>query len=451
MAGNISLLLFSFAFICATTIYFIKRWQDMDVIDLYVVFVALHFGLYPFIRGLHFGADAIFDFRNSNPLAIGLVFIHVLLIIVIIRGLSLYLFPYLMNYLQIKSLILQWGNINKYVLLAICFWLIIFQFISYYIYGVRTYIMPDDFARIGKNLPYWFTSTRTVYMTIAFCGFIGLFSNIIKSNKYQRYFWIILTIIFVPIVTVFGRRFFIGMIVASIIFLLAYKKDNILRLRYLCISLLLISAFFLFSNIYQAYRYVFQAVGQVTSDKLMNPFSAALNFNSTISNLVQRPGTWEFSFLVINNQLNNYEMTTNGKVNLESLKSSIPRFFWPEKQFSLIDDILSKLYNINAKDIDIGKNLFGVSQVDFGYFSIIIVPLVILFIIYLMGFLIKITTPYPTFSWLLSGNIIFFLINVEENGNEIFFMFRNIIFIMILLAFYLLARKIYSIVSIKIA
>ena len=102
------------------------------------------------------------------------------------------------------------------------------------------------------------------------------------------------------------------------------------------------------------------------------------------------------------------------------------------------------LYNVNKKEIDIGKNLFGVWQVDFGYLSIIIVPLIVLSIIYLLGLLVKITTPYPTFLWLLSGNIIFFLINIEENGNEIFFMFRNIIIIMTLLAFYLIISKLYS-------
>ncbi|MCX6166194.1 MAG: hypothetical protein NTU73_15265 [Ignavibacteriae bacterium] len=144
-------------------------------------------------------------------------------------------------------------------------------------------------------------------------------------------------------------------------------------------------------------------------------------------------------------------MTTNGSINLEGLKSSIPRFFWPEKQFICIDDILSVLYKVDSKDVDIGKNLFGVGQVDFGYFSLIIVPLIILCIIYLLGLLIKITTPYPTFSWLISGNIIFFLINVEENGNEIFFMVRNIIIIILILAVYLTTCKLYSLFINKLA
>ena len=443
MAGNISLLLFSFFFICIVTLYLFKKWPDLDVIDLYIIFVGLHFGFSPFIRGLHFGSDVIFDFRNSNPLALGLVFIQVIIILVIIRVFSLYFFASLMNYLKIKHLISLWGQSNKYIVFIIYFWLILFQFISYYKYGVITYITPDDFAKFGKDLPYWYTSMRTIYNCIAFCTFLSLFAYIVKSIKYQRYILIILTVIFVPIATIYGRRYFIEIIVASVIFWFVYRKENIFRLRYLTVGLVLLGAFFLFSNLFQAYRSIFQVVGKVEINKLENPFSAALDFNLTIKNLTKRPGTWEFNFLVINNQLNRPEMTTNGRVNLEGLKSSIPRFFWPEKQFICIDDILSVLYNVNRKDIDIGKNLFGVGQVDFGYFSIIIVPLIVLCIIYLLGFLVKITTPYPTFLWLLSGNIIFFLINIEENGNEIFFMFRNTIIIMILLAIYLITCKLY--------
>ncbi|MCX6166193.1 MAG: hypothetical protein NTU73_15260 [Ignavibacteriae bacterium] len=71
------------------------------------------------------------------------------------------------------------------------------------------------------------------------------------------------------------------------------------------VGLVLLGAFFLFSNLFQAYRSIFQVVGKVEINKLKNPFSAAVDFNLTLQNLTKRPGTWEFNFLVINNQLNN--------------------------------------------------------------------------------------------------------------------------------------------------
>jgi hypothetical protein len=444
VSGNISLLLLSSLFVSVITIYLYYKWPDLDLIDLYIIFVGLHFGLSPFIRGLHFGGDVIFDFRNSSPLPLSLVFLQVLITLVIIRACSLYLFPGLMNYLKIRYLVSLWYQTNRYVLFFVYFWLILFQIISYYKYGVITYITPDDFARFGKHLPYWYTSMRTIYNYMAFCVFIGLFAYIVNSSKYQQYLLIILILIFAPIATIFGRRYFIEMIISAMVFWFAYKKENIFRLRYLTVGLVLFCAFFLFSNLFQAYRDIFQSVGKIETNKLENPFSAAFNINLTIRNFTLRPGTWEFNYLVINNQLNKNGMTTKGKVNFEGLKSSIPRFFWPEKQISYIDDILSKLYNVKPREIDIGKNLFGVWQVDFGYYSILIVSIIVLMLIYLLGTLVKIITPYPTFLWLLSGNIIFFLINIEGNGNELFFMLRNIIIILILLAVYIISYKMYS-------
>lgn len=445
MVGNISLLFFSFLFICIITIYLYKRWPDLDVIDLYIVFIGLHFGLYPFIRGFHFGKDVIFDFRNSSPLAIGLIFLHVFLILFIIRAISAYLPTRIMSYLKIRYLIQQWGNVNKYFLFFVYFWLILFHIISYYKYGVKTYIMPEDFARIGKDLPYWFTSMRTVYIYIAFCIFLGLFGNLVKAKGYQQYVWIILTIIFIPIVTIYGRRFFIDMIGASVIFWFVYRKENIFRLKYLAVGLITILAFFVFSNLYQTYRAdVFMNEGPVRWQKLKNPLTAAFNFNSTINNLKARPGTWEFNFLVFNHQLNKPEMTTYGKITWEHFKSAIPRYFWSDKQFSLIDDTLADLYKVKVQEIDIGKNIFGVGQVDFGYFSLIIIPTTILLLLIILGLLIKITVNYPTFLLLLSGNIIFYLINIEENGNELFLMFRYIFIILIVLGVYLITNSTYA-------
>lgn len=145
MIGNISILIFSFIFICLITIYLYKKGPDLDVIDLYIIFVLFHFGFYPFVRGLYFGEDIIFDFRNADPLAIGLIFWHVLIILLIIRGISLYFPSNIANYLKLRYLIQQWSYINKYLLLSIYFCLIAFPIISYYNYGVRTYILPEDF------------------------------------------------------------------------------------------------------------------------------------------------------------------------------------------------------------------------------------------------------------------------------------------------------------------
>ena len=195
----------------------------------------------------------------------------------------------------------------------------------------------------------------------------------------------------------------------------------------------------------------FQAVGHVNLAKLKNPFTAAINFEATLKNFKARPGTWEFNFLVFNHQYSKPGMFTDGKISWEGIKSSIPRTFWPGKQFLWIENILAEVYHVTTKEIDIGKNLFGVVQVEFGYFSLIIVPLIIISIIAIMAALIRMTIHYPIFLWLFSGNILFFLVNVEENGNEIFYMLRNIGLIFMIFGGYLVANKIIELRAPKVS
>ena len=333
MLGNISILICSFVFICILSFYLFKIWPDIDILDLYIVFVLFHFGLYPFIRGLYFGRDVIFDFRDSNPLVVGLVFVHVLLILTIIKIIYRYFPDTFVECLKIKNLIQKLSCINKYILFFVYGSLILFQIVSYYKYGVKTYIHPDDFARIGKELPYWFTAIRTIFALLAFLVCLGLISSLLNSQEYHKYVWIILTVGFLPVIALYGRRFFLAMIIVWAILWLVEKKKDIFSMKYLVVGLLLVLVFFLFSNIYQAYRYDFQAVGQVDLAKLKNPFTAAINFDATLKNFKARPGTWEFNFLVFNHQFSKPSMITNGKITWEGIKSSIPRIFWPGKQF----------------------------------------------------------------------------------------------------------------------
>jgi hypothetical protein len=444
MIGNISLLLISFLFMCVIMIYLSKRWPDLDIFDLFIIFILLHFGFVPFLRGLYFGKDIVFDFRHSNPLAIGLVFGHILVILLIVRGTLIFLPQKLGDYLKIDYLIEKSGWVNRYILLIVWALLVSFPIISYLGYGVKPYIMPRDFEKIGVDLPYWFTSIRTIYNYISFCVFLGLFGNVVKSKKNMQIFWSTLIAILVLAITIYGRRFFINMIVVWVVFWLIFKKEGILRLRYVTASLLIVVFFVLVSNFYQTYRHdiLFNA-GKINAKQIESPILAALNYHSTLHNMQVRAGTWEFNFLVFNQQLNRSGITTDGTLTWEAFKSTIPRYFWPEKRFTLIDDYLASFFMVNSRDVNIAKNIFGIAQLDFGYYSLIIIPTVILIILCYYIIMVKLMYGYPAFMIMISGNIIWYLINFEANGNEIFIMLRNLIIILGLFVLYVLAYQAY--------
>ncbi len=365
---NVLLLLFSSLLLCLPLLYFKRKWPDLDVVDIYIIFIALHFGLYPFIRGLYFGKGLIYDSYHSNPLVVGLVFLQILSIIIIIRVVSAYFPAKINDYLKIKTLIRQWARVNNCAILSISGFIILFQIISYYKYGVKAHISADDFARMGRDLPYWLTSMRTIYNYLVIGVSIVLFAKASRSEGWPRYFWIALIIIMLPFGAYFGRKTFANIVVVGVIIWLVSSGKKIDQVKFLKIAALMMLSFVLMSNMYQTYRPILQTVG-FSLRQLENPITAALNFKGTLQNLKDRPGTWEFDYLVLDRQLHGPgKATTDGKITREGLKSAIPRLLWPNKKYEIMPEILSKLYGVTMEDVNVGSNIFAVAQLETWFF-----------------------------------------------------------------------------------
>jgi hypothetical protein len=440
--GNAALLLFSSLILCLALLYFWRKCPDLDVLDIYLVYITLHFGVYPFIRGLSSGEGGIYDTANHNPLVVGMVFLHIMLIVIIIKVVFAYFPREIKQYLSVKLIIEQCAKVNNYIVFALFGLLVLTQIISYFKYGIKSHMLADDFAKIGKDLPYWLTSVRAVYNYVVLSIFIVLASKLSMSKNRSRYWWMASLLMLFPFAAYWGRKAFVNLIMIGAIILVVRSQDKIFKFKYLKIAALMILSFFVVSNMYLTYRPKLQVVG-VGFSSLENPVSAALNFNATLANLKGRPGTWEFNYLVFDKQMKESKnVTTNGKITLEGFKSAIPRIFWPEKKFQMTSEVIAEEYKANLKDVSLGSNIFGIAQSEFGYFSIVVVPLVIISIILMTALLLKTTSNYPEFFWLISATIINFLIYIEENQSEIFSLLRNIIIIMLLFSFFLIARKI---------
>jgi len=439
--GNFSLLLFSSLLLCLTLLYFKIKWPDLEVIDIFIIFVSLYFGVYPFIRGLYFGKGVIFDSANNNPWAVCLVFLQIILLIIIILVGYRYLPDKIKNYLKLKTLIERWARVNNAVVFLLLGLLILFQLISYFKYGVKSHILLPDFARIGKDLPYWLTSMRTIYNSLILSIVIVLASKMSLAKFWARYFWLAAIILILPLAGYFGRKGFVNAVVMVAIIWLITNEKNLFKLKNLAIAALCVLSFFISSNLYQTYRPNLQGVG-ISLSELENPITAALNFNATLKNLKERAGTWEFNYLIFDRQMRDPAKGTKGQITLESLKNVTPRILWPGKKFRTPPEILAEALNAEQDDVSLGTNIFGIYQSDFGYFSMIIVPLIILSIMLLMAVLIKVTFKYPIFVWLLSVTMLIPFINIEENAPEVFLMLRYVIGIITVFLLYCLVEKI---------
>jgi hypothetical protein len=438
--GNAPLLLFSSLVLCLALLYFWKKCPDLDLIDIYLVYIALHFGIYPFIRGLYSGKGVVYDTANHNPIAVGMVFLQIILIVIIMKVIYAYFPPEIKQYLKVKMLIEHCARVNNFLIFSIFGLLVLTQIIAYFKYGIKAHILPHEFNNIGKDLPYWLTSVMAVYNLIVLSVFIVLASKAAVSKDRSRYWWMTSVIILLPFGAYYGRKTFVNLIVLGAIVLLVTSEQKIFKFKYIKFAALMILSFFMMSDMYLTYRPQLQAVGSFGD--LENPITAALNFNATLENLKGRPGTWEFDYLVFDRQMKGPgRVTTNGKVSLEGLKSAIPRIFWPGKKFRMTSEVLAEEYKANLDDVSLGSNMFGIAQSEIGYISIIVVPLTILAIMLMMAGLMKMTRNYPEFFWLFSVSILYYIIYIEENQSEIFSFLRNIIAIMTVFIFYLMINK----------
>jgi hypothetical protein len=432
---------FSTLLLCLTLLYFRKRWPDLDVIDLYIIFLALHFGLYPLLRSFYWAKGVVFDSYNNSPLVVDLVFLQVLFIVVIIRVGSRFFPAKVQEYLKIKTLMGQWARVDNFIVLSLYTLLILFQIISYYQYGVKSHIHPADFAKIGKDLPYWLMAIRTIYNFLVLCVFVVLASKAALAESRRRFFWLALILIFLPFGAYFGRKVFANIAVIGAVIWLVKNEEKIFKLKNLMIAGLVLISFVFVSNVYETYRNNLQTMG-VSLRELPNPISAALNFNATVANLKIRPGTWEFNYLVLDRQMKSpVKVTTDGRIYQEGLKSVIPRILWPNKKFQMTNEVLAEALNAKLEEVTLGTNIFGVAQAEFGYFSLVVLPATILLLVLIMAGLMKITLNYPAFCWLFSVSILNFFMHVEENYSEFWFMFRNLIGVLTVFLIFMLINK----------
>jgi len=185
------------------------------------------------------------------------------------------------------------------------------------------------------------------------------------------------------------------------------------------------AALFIFSNIFQAYRGVLQFPPYVKFDELKNPLAAALDIYATLKNIKERPAPWEFNYAIFFGQLSGLGgEVPYGTLLWQGIKNSVPGIFWKNKTVRNLNNLTASRFGFQVKDY--AKNNFGFAQADFGYFSLILMPITMITIFIIMALIIKLTTRQPLLLWLLSGIILNYLTNIEQNEGDVIILFRNI-------------------------
>jgi hypothetical protein len=274
-----------------------------------------------------------------------------------------------------------------------------------------------------------------------FCLFIAGTLKVLASRAEKRVFWIIVLVTVVMLVTLWGRREVFYLTYIFFVLWSITKSRNLISPVNGFLLLIALPLLVAFSNIYLTYRSITLGL-PVTPDKLgvSGIFSAGTNLDTTLWNLQERMGVWQLNYMIIDKQIHYYGLDIPyGDILWQALTNTIPRILWPEKIVSDLDIMMAYQYNLPLTDYP--TNNFAMIQADFGYLSVILLPLQLLFVFFSAALLIRASSRHPTLLWLLSGFFIYYLLKIENDYSEWFVLYRNILMVTIVyLAGYWLFR-----------
>jgi hypothetical protein len=340
--------------------------------------------------------------------------------------------------LQMRYLLAQWLNVDGRIVLLLLGAISVFQLYSYQHFGILAVsTIPVSLNTLYSpvpDLPYWFTSAMSFLTPLAFCLFIAVTLKVLASRAGKRVFWIIVLVTVVTLVTVWGRREVFYLVYMFFVLWSITKTRNLISPMNGFLLLLALPLLVAFSNIFLTYR-------SNTLAKLgVSGISSATNLDATLGNLQDRMSMWQLNYMIIDEQIHYYGLDIPyGDMLWQGLKNTIPSILWPGKIVSDLDTLMAYQYMLPVTDYP--TNNFAMMQADFGYLSVILLPLLLLFVFFSAVLLIQASSRHPTLLWLLSGYFIHYLLRIEADYAEWFVLYRNLLTVTIVyLAAYWLFR-----------
>ncbi len=408
------------------------RWWRLDVVDVYILMVAVFFGIYTFVDAL------VKDHSWSDPaLAASVIALVIATLMVLWLG-SRLLPPQIKEPLRVRYLITQWERIDSRFILLLVGLMLIFELYTYQQFGVfvshDTFVTPtEETKRELAVFPYWVTSIAALTIALNFCAFVAATTKLFASTGKEYVYWLLLLVLILLFATFLGRRnVFYYMFIFILIWHLV-KGRNLFTLRTTYLLLLAVPVLLVFSNIYQTYRYheVHIAPGLTNNVPIdvAEFVSVGTSAEVTYSNLENRMAMWEFSYLILEKQQHNFAQPPYGIIIWQDLQNTIPKVLWPHKVPYNIDLFTADRYGLPAYDYP--TNNFATVQGDFGYLSVIVLPIQLLFVFTSLAVLVQVTRRYPVLLLLFSGMTLYYLLAIESDYHYLVLLYRNIILVAI--------------------
>lgn len=397
-----------------------KRWQSIDLFDIYIISVAVYFGVYSLV-------DSLFNnLSNYNLLLI--IWTHLLVFITTaIMWLCTRLLPNkVRRFIELRYLIeiLKKTTLASNVLFFL--FIIIITLYTYFKYGI---LGKADLSLLNDSLPYSLVSIRNLVPSIAYMlcltTIIKLKSNAKLNFKYIL--WAIMLLGSLFIIFIYGRRMFFGVLLLQILIFSILANKNIFKMKNSKNIMILAIVMMLASNIFQNYRSIIYSVNSNSSN--VPGFSESiLSFDKTTDNLKDRTAIWRFNYLITEKHLKgNLRVSEPGITVAQGFANAIPSFLLPSKSIYDLDSTVA--LGASLPILDYPSNLYAYLEFDFGYLSIFMLTIIFLPIMIILIILLIATKSHPILFAFVACNIINNLMNVETTYSFLLIMLRDSFFV----------------------
>jgi len=467
MSANLVLFLSSLIFSITTVGLVYKKWEKLDLYDIFVFMAGLYFGLWGLLSSY---MNNLVNYRSWPVFwSLGIVLIP---LVTTWCFLNLYLpksrFKSCLQYIEMSTIQNIITKVRFFPMLLVTSFLAGFMIYSMEAYHITVNYSPDYLKENNIHLAVWYKAIYALYRPLLMVALLPVAFQIFNKRGYAFIGWCMLAVALFLLEGLFGRASFI---ISGLVFLMAYavsrNKSMFSPKLIFFFALIFISAFY-YSNFYQKIRSVLvlsnaYKIGQVDQDSyIRNIFfnnvkdvfvkrsfvGVVLSSSSTVSNLQNRPTEWDFNYLFLNEQIMNhrYNLTPNGKLFLAALKFSIPREIWKNKPAYLLQPLAFETYDLKY-DYFRAPNLFGFIQADFGFLSLLISPIFMIFAIMAsMLLLAKFKNDVGLFI-LIVGQALYFFTEIEVDYNGYLYFYRDLL----LLAFIYVSIKLFINRMLKVA
>ena len=215
---NFSLFLFSLAIIVGASWYFLAKWKNVTLFDLFVLMTAFYFGATTLLNSLLNNLE-----EYSGVKAFG-VHVHVILVLAF-TGLLLWLTSSdLTQTLEIRRITQRLNGVTPLLSLPIIATPILVKIYFYWTFGIISYADPRELEYLNVAFPYWASSLSMVLPYMLLVAFLLTAVKLFVSKGNSRFYWLTGLFILICLQGFYGRRaIFAFMIVFYLI--LFFTKD----------------------------------------------------------------------------------------------------------------------------------------------------------------------------------------------------------------------------------